>query len=126
MGVATCRHGNQIGFGTAVVLINELIEAQSQLRLSKLEAAFLNLELLILDEVGFIPLSKVGAELLFGLLTDLYEQGSVLVTSNLDFASWTKVFGDPPLTAALPDGLTHRCHIIEFQGDSFRFSSGIF
>ena len=79
-----------------------------------------------MDEVGFIPLSKVGAELLFGLLTDRYEQGSVLVTSNLDFASWTKVFGDPRFTAALPDGLTHRCHIIEFQGDSFRFSCGIF
>ena len=81
------------------------------------------MDLLILDEVGFVPFSKVGAELLFGLLTDRYERGSLLVTSNLDFACWTEVFGDPRLTAALLDRLTHRCHIIEFQGDSFRFKA---
>ncbi len=67
--------------------------------------------------MGFVPFSKVGAELLFGLLTDRYERGSVLVTSNLDFASWTEVFGDPRLT--------HRCHIIEFHGDSFRFKESL-
>ncbi len=67
----------------------------------------------------------MGAELLFGLLTDRYERGSVLVTSNLDSASWTEVFGDPRLTAALLDRLTHRCHIMEFQADSFRFKESL-
>ena len=81
--------------------------------------------MLILDEVGFVPFSKAGAELLFGLHTDRYERGSVLVTSSLDFASWSEVFGDPRLTAALLDRLTHRCHIIEFQGDSFRFKENL-
>ena len=68
---------------------------------------------------------KSAAELLFGLLTDRYERGSVLVTSNLDFASWTEVFGNPQLTAAPPDRLTHRCHIIQFQGDSFQFKESL-
>jgi len=104
---------------------HELIEAQAQLRLSKLEAALLKLDLLILDEVGFVPFSKVVAELLFGLLTDRYERGSVLVTSNLDFANWSEVFGDPRLTAALLDRLTHRCHSVEFEGDSFRFKESL-
>ena len=125
LGLAACRQGHRVRFATAASLINQLIEAQAQLRLSKLEAALLKLDLLILDEVGFVPFSKAGAELLFGLLTDRYERGSVLVTSNLDFASWTEVFGDPRLTAALLDRLTHRCHIIEFQGDSFRFKESL-
>ncbi len=90
-----------------------------------MESALRKLDLLILDEVGFVPFSKAGAELLFGLLTDRYERGSVLVTTNLDFASWTEVFGDPRLTAALLDRLTHRCHIVEFEGDSFRFKESL-
>ena len=67
----------------------------------------------------------MGADLLFGLLTDRYERGSVLVTSNLDFAIWTEIFGDAQLTAALLDRLTHRCHIVEFQGGSFRFKERV-
>jgi len=114
-----------IRFATAAGLTNELIEAQAQLRLSRLEAALLRLDLLILDEVGFVPFSKAGAELLFGTLTERYERGSVLVTTNLDFASWTEVFGDSRLTAALLHRLTHRCHILEFQGDSFRFKESL-
>ena len=125
LGVAACRQGKRGRFATAAGLINELIEAQAQLRLSKLESALLKLDLLILDEVGFVPFSKTGAELLFGLLSERYERGSVLVTTNLDFASWTEVFGDPRLTAALLDRLTHRCHIVEFQGDSYRFKESL-
>jgi len=121
LGTAACRQGRRVRFATAAGLINELIEAQAQLRLSKLEAMLLRLDLLILDEVGFVPFSKTGSELLFGVLTERYERGSVLVTTNLDFATWTEVFGDPRLTAALLDRLTHRCHIVEFQGDSYRF-----
>jgi DNA replication protein DnaC len=104
-------------------LINELVEAQAQLR--KLEAALVKLDLLVLDEVGFVPFSKAGAELLFGVLADRYERGSVLVTTNLDFASWTEIFGDARLTGALLDRLTHRCHIVEFQGDSYRFKESL-
>lgn len=125
LGIAACRQGKRVRFATAAGLINELTEAQAQLRLSKLEAALLRLDLLILDEVGFVPFSKTGAELLFGVLSERYERGSVLVTTNLDFASWTEVFGDPRLTAALLDRLTHRCHIEEFQGDSYRFKESL-
>jgi DNA replication protein DnaC len=125
LGTAACRQGKRVRFATAAGLINELIEAQAQLRLSKLEAALLKLDLLVLDEVGFVPFSKLGAELLFGVLTERYERGSVLVTSNLDFASWTDIFGDARLTGALLDRLTHRAHIIEFQGDSYRFKESL-
>ena len=125
LGIAACRQGKRVRFTTAAGLINELIEAQAQLRLSKLETTLLKLDLLILDEVGFVPFSKTGAELLFGVLTERYERGSVLVTTNLDFASWTEVFGDARLTGALLDRLTHRCHILEFQGDSYRFKESL-
>ena len=125
LSMAACRQAKRVRFATAAGLINELMEAQSQLCLSKLENTLLKLDLLVLDEVGFVPFSKTGAELLFGLLTQRYERGSVLLTSNLDFASWTDVFGDPRLTAALLDRLTHRCHIIEFKGDSYRFKESL-
>lgn len=75
--------------------------------------------------MGFVPFSKTGAELLFGVLTERYERGSVLITTNLDFANWTEVFGDSRLTAALLDRLTHRCHILEFRGDSYRFKESL-
>ena len=125
LGLAACREGKRVRFVTAAGLVNELMEAKAQLRLSKLEASLLRLDLLVLDEVGFVPFTKAGAELLFGVLSDRYERGSVLVTTNLDFASWTEVFGDARLTGALLDRLTHRCHIIEFQGDSYRFKESL-
>ena len=125
LGLAACREGKRVRFVTAAGLVNELIEAKAQLRLSKLEASLLKLDLLVLDEVGFVPFTRAGAELLFGVLSDRYERGSVLLTTNLDFASWTEVFGDARLTGALLDRLTHRCHIIEFQGDSYRFKESL-
>jgi len=125
LGITACRQGKRVRFTTAAGLINELLEAQAQLRLSRLEASLLKLDLLILDEVGFVPFSKNGAEALFGVLAERYERGSVLVTTNLDFASWTEVFGDARLTGALLDRLTHRCHVIEFQGDSYRFRESL-
>ncbi len=125
LGIVACREGRRVRFVTAARLVNELMEAKSQLRLSKLEASLLRLDLLVLDEVGFVPFTRAGAELLFGVLSDRYERGSVLLTTNLDFASWTEVFGDARLTGALLDRLTHRCHIIEFQGDSYRFKESL-
>lgn len=125
LGIAACRQGKRVRFATAAGLINELVEAQAQLRLSRLEASLLKLDLLILDEVGFVPFSKTGAELLFGVLSERYERRSVLVTSNLDFASWTEIFGDARLTGALLDRLTHRAHILEFQGESYRFKESL-
>jgi DNA replication protein DnaC len=125
LGLAACRQGKRVRFTTAAGLINELVEAQAQLRLSRVEASLLKLDLLVIDEVGFVPFSKVGAELLFGVLSERYERGSVLITTNLDFASWQDIFGDARLTAALLDRLTHRAHIIEFQGDSYRFKESL-
>ena len=87
LGLAACCAESRVRFASAAGIISDLMEAQAQLRLSKVEAALLKLDLLILDDVGFIPFSKPGAELLFGLLTDRYERGSVLVTTNLNFAS---------------------------------------
>ena len=125
LGLAACRAGKRVRFVTAAGLVNELMEAKAQLRLSKLEGALLRLDLLVLDEVGFVPFTKAGAELLFGVLSDRYERSSVLITTNLDFASWTDVFGEARLTGALLDRLTHRCHIVEFQGDSYRFKESL-
>jgi DNA replication protein DnaC len=125
LGAAACRQGKRVRFTTAAGLINELVEAQAQLRLSRLEAALLRLDLLIVDEAGYVPFSNAAAQLLFGVLSERYERGSVLVTSNLDFASWTEIFGDARLTGALLDRLTHRCHIVEFQGDSYRFKESL-
>jgi DNA replication protein DnaC len=125
LAIAVCRTGKRVRFVTAAGLVNELMEAKAQLRLSKLEAALLRLDLLVLDEVGFVPFTKAGSELLFGVLSDRYERGSVLITTNLDFASWTEIFGDARLTGALLDRLTHRCHIVEFKGDSYRFKESL-
>jgi len=82
-------------------------------------------KLIILDEVGFIPFSQKGAQMLFSFISQRYQRGSLIVTSNLGFAEWTEVFGDPRLTSALLDRLTHRCHILEFTGKSYRFRQSL-
>ena len=82
-------------------------------------------KLVILDEVGFIPFSQKGAQMLFSFISQRYQRGSLIVTSNLGFAEWTEVFGDPRLTSALLDRLTHRCHILEFKGKSHRFRQSL-
>ena len=125
LGVCACRQGKRVRFYNAAALANELLEAQAQLRLSKLEAALARYDLIILDEVGFIPFGKDGAEALFTFLASRYERGSVIITSNLEFARWEEVFGDDALTGALLDRLTHRCHILEMNGDSYRFKESL-
>jgi DNA replication protein DnaC len=125
LGLAACEQGRRVCFYTAAGLINELLEAQEARRLSKLESGLMRQELVIIDEVGFVPFSQRGAQMLFAFVSQKYLRGSLLVTSNLPFADWTEVFGDPRLTSALLDRLTHRCHILEFPGESFRFRQSL-
>ena len=107
-------------FTTAAALVNELIEARDEKKLLRFQKQIASYELLIVDELGFVPLSKTGAELLFEMLSQRYERGSTLVTSNLPFAEWTEILGSERLTGALLDRLTHHVHILEMNGDSFR------
>jgi len=125
LGVSACEQGYRVRFYTAAGLVNELLEAQEVRRISKLETHLMKYELIILDEVGFIPFSQSGAQMLFSFISQRYLRGSLIVTSNLGFAEWTEVFGDPRLTSALLDRLTHRCHILEFKGKSYRFRQSL-
>ena len=120
LGLAACQRGLSVGFTTAAALVHELIEARDQRRLLNLQRKLARLKLLIIDELGFVPLSKTGAELLFEVFSQRYERGSVLATSNLPFDEWTEIFGSERLTGALLDRLTHHVNILEMNGDSFR------
>ena len=113
-----------VGFTTAASLVHELIEARNQKRLLRLQKQLAAYRLLIIDELGFLPLSKTGAELLFEVFSQRYERGSVLVTSNLPFEEWTEVFGSERLTGAVLDWLTQHVHILETNGESYRLNSG--
>ena len=120
LGLAACQRGLSVGFTTAAALVHELIEARDERRLLNLQRKLARLKLLIIDELGFVPLSKTGAELLFEVFRQRYELGSVLATSNLPFDEWTEIFGSERLTGALLDRLTHHVNILEMNGDSFR------
>ena len=120
LGLAACQRGLSVGFTTAAALVHELIEARDERRLLNLQRKLARLKLLIIDELGFVPLSKTGAELLFEVFSQRYEGGSVLATSNLPFDEWTEIFGSERLTGALLDRLTHHVNILEMNGDSFR------
>ena len=108
--------------GTAAALVHELMDARDERRLLRLQKQFANHKLLIIDELGFVPLSKTGAELLFELFSQRYERAAVLITSNLPFDEWTETFGTERLTGALLDRLTHHVHILEMNGQSFRLN----
>lgn len=126
LGLAACRLGKRVRFVTVAGLVTELAEAQAEHRLSKLEAALDRLDLLICDELGFVRLDPDQSQLLFTLLAHRYTRGALIITSNLEFADWTTVFaGDERLTAALLDRLTHRCHVLEFRGSSYRFRESL-
>ena len=120
LGLAACQRGLSVGFTTAAALVHELMEARDERRLLNLQRQLSRLNLLIIDELGFVPLSPTGAELLFEVFSQRYERGSVLVTTNLPFDEWTEVFGSERLTGALLDRLTHHVHILEMNGDSYR------
>jgi len=111
-----------VGFTTAGALVHELIEARDEKRLLRLQRQYAGYKLLIVDELGYVPLSQAGAELLFEVLSQRYERGATIVTSNLPFDEWTSVFGSERLTGALLDRLTHHVHILEMNGESYRLA----
>ena len=120
LGLAACQKGHRVRFTTAAALVHELMEARDEKRLLRFQKQMASYELLLVDELGFVPLSKTGAELLFEVFSLRYERGSTLVTSNLPFQEWTEVLGSERLTGALLDRLTHHVHILEMNGESYR------
>jgi DNA replication protein DnaC len=120
LGLAACQKGLKVRFTTAAALVHELVEAIDERRLQRLQKTLVSQDLLIIDELGFVPLSKTGAELLFEIISQRYERGSIIITFNLPFDEWTEVFGSERLTGAILDRLTHHVHILEMNGDSFR------
>ncbi len=122
LGLAACQKSYRVRFTTAAALVNELLEARDDKRLLRFQKQLAKQDLLIVDELGYVPLSKTGAELLFEIFSQRYEQASTLVTSNLPFNEWTEIFGSERLTGALLDRLTHHVHILELNGDSYRLA----
>jgi DNA replication protein DnaC len=122
LGLAACRRGHDVRFFTAAGLVNALVEARNEKALLRLQSQLAKIPLLIVDELGYVPFSKTGAELLFELLSQRYERGSVILTSNLPFEEWTGVLGSERLTGALLDRLTHRVQILMIEGESYRLA----
>jgi DNA replication protein DnaC len=125
LGIEACRQGIRSRFVTGSELVNELVESRSERALSRSIQRHAKSGLLILDELGYVPFSKEGSQLLFQVMADRYERGSMIVTTNLGFADWTQLFGDPTLTAALLDRLTHNAFIINCNWDSFRLRESL-
>jgi DNA replication protein DnaC len=121
LGQAACRQGYRVAFFTAAKLISQLEKAQKQYTLDRFLTQLDKTDLLICDELGYVSFSRNGVELLFRVFTDRYERSSVLITSNLAFGDWNQVFQGERMTGALLDRLTHRCHIFEMNGESYRF-----
>ncbi len=121
IGLAMCRESRRVRFFTAANLVTRLEEAQKQYQLDRLLTQLDKTDLLICDELGYLSFSRTGAELLFQVFADRYERASLLVTSNLPFSEWNQVFQGERMTAALLDRLTHRCHVFQMNGESYRF-----
>ena len=122
LGLAACQKGLSVGFTTAAALVSEMMEARDERRLLRFQKQMAAYKLLIIDELGFVPLSKTGAELLFELISQRYERGATLITSNLPFDEWTETLGSERLTGALLDRITHHVNILERNGDSYRLA----
>jgi DNA replication protein DnaC len=120
LAVEACKQGVRTRFATCCGLANELIEARHERELSRVIRRYARYGLLVIDELGYVPLAKEGADLLFQVFAERHEKGSVIVTTNLGFADWTQVFGDANLTAALLDRLTHKAHILNCNWESYR------
>jgi DNA replication protein DnaC len=120
LGMAACAQGRKVRFFRVTELITLLLEAKEERQLLRMRQQLGKLDLLILDELGYVPASKAGAELLFDIIATAYERNSLIVTTNLPFENWTEVLGSERLTGAALDRLTHRCQILETKGESYR------
>lgn len=125
LGIEACKQNFRTRFVTCYGLVNELVEARQERTLQRLVQKYVRCDLLVMDELGYIPFSKEGSELLFQVLAERHEKGSVVITTNLGFADWTRVFGDPAMTAALLDRLTHKAHIINCSWESYRLKQSL-
>ncbi len=114
-----CQEGRRVRFFTAAELANILLEKNTKGTLNNYLGTLKKVELVVIDEIGFVPLHKDAAELLFQVISDCYERKSLIITSNLEFSQWNTVFGDNRLTAALVDRLIHHSHIVIFSGESY-------
>lgn len=120
MGIEACGRGKKVRFFRVTELITQMMEAREERALTRLKGQLAKLDLLILDELGYVPASKLGAELLFDVISAAYERTSIIVTTNLPFERWVEVLGCERLTGATLDRLTHRCHVLEANGQSYR------
>ncbi|HQR42442.1 MAG TPA: IS21-like element helper ATPase IstB [Gemmatales bacterium] len=120
LAMEACRRGKRVRFWRVIELVTHLMEAREERNLLRLKSQLAKLDLLVLDELGYVPTSKVGAELLFDVISTAYERTSIIVTTNLPFEQWTEVLGSERLVGATLDRLTHRCHILEATGESYR------
>jgi DNA replication protein DnaC len=121
LGIEMVKNGFKVKFITAAELVEELLMAHEEYKMGMLEKRWLKFDLTITDELGFVPFTKMGSELLFQFFAGRYERASVMITTNLEFTEWTSIFGDEKMTAALLDRLTHRAHILLLNGESYRF-----
>ena len=125
LALSACQSGGKVRFFTAAALANLLMEKNSRKLLSHFMETLKKLDLIVIDEIGFVPLHKDASELLFQVISDCYERKSLIITSNLEFSRWNTVFGDDRLTAALIDRLIHHSHIVIFSGESYRLRQSI-
>jgi len=125
LGIEACRNRFRTRFVSCCGLVNELIEARQDRALQRIVQRYARYDLIILDELGYLPFSKEGSELLFQVLAERHEKGSVMITTNLGFADWTQVFGDAVMTAALLDRLTHKAHIVSCNWESYRLKQSL-
>jgi len=121
LSVAACRQKRRVRFTTAANLVNELVDAQQHNAVRRVLARWLRFDVIVLDEVGYVPLAEIGAEFLFQVIADRAERATLIITTNLPFSEWTQVFPNPRLCKALLDRVTDRAHIIETGTESYRF-----
>ena len=125
IALKACQEGRRVRFFTAAELANILLEKNTKGTLNNYLGTLKKVELVVIDEIGFVPLHKDAAELLFQVISDCYERKSLIITSNLEFSQWNTVFGDNRLTAALVDRLIHHSHIVIFSGESYRLTQSL-